>query len=126
MGTFDLLHYGHIRMLNRCKALGELTVGVNTDEFAASYKRLPVMTEYDRSTVLAELGFNVMLNDSPGRDLIERVKPDILAASTDWANRDYYKQINMSQSELDDLGVSLVYIPHTPGISTTEIIGRFI
>jgi hypothetical protein len=49
------------------------------------------------------------------------VKPDYVLIGSDWARKDYYKQMGFTQDWLDARGIGLIYIPYTKGISSTEI-----
>ena len=128
IGTFDILHFGQLAFLRECaRFTDELLVGVNSDRFTASYKRRAVMTQDERMHALDSLGFNVVLNDGPGRELIFGKQPGILAIGSDWARKDYYKQINVTQDELDFAGICLMYVPYVSAgmpMSTSEIIRR--
>lgn len=128
-GTFDLLHSGHVNFLKRCSEIGEVTVALNTDEFIEAYKgKAPIMSFEERRAVLLGLRYvesvvpNVGGTDS--RISIDGVSPDIVAIGSDWARKDYYKQMMFDQDWLDERGISLLYIPYTKGISTTNIKGR--
>lgn len=128
-GTFDLLHSGHVNFLKRCSELGSVVVALNTDEFIAEYKgKPPVMSYEEREAVLLGLRYvdevtpNAAGSDS--RISIDYVSPDIVAIGSDWARRDYYKQMMFDQDWLDERGIALLYIPYTQGISTTAIKGR--
>jgi len=128
-GTFDLLHSGHVNFLTRCADLGSVTVALNTDEFIEAYKgKPPVMTYAEREAVLMGLKavYDVVPNvgGSDSRISIDSVSPDIVAIGSDWARKDYYKQMMFSQDWLDERGIALLYIPYTAGISTTNIKGR--
>ena len=128
-GTFDLLHSGHVNFLRRCSEIGEVTVALNTDEFIAAYKgRTPVMTYQEREAVLLGLRYvsNVVPNvgGADSRISIDLVSPDFIVIGSDWAKKDYYKQMMFDQDWLDARGIALCYIPYTPGISTTNIKGR--
>lgn len=128
-GTFDLLHSGHVNFLRRCSEIGEVTVALNTDEFIAAYKgRTPVMTYQEREAVLLGLRYvsNVVPNvgGPDSRISIDLVSPDFVVIGSDWAKKDYYKQMMFDQDWLDARGIALCYIPYTPGISTTNIKGR--
>lgn len=125
-GTFDLIHSGHVNFLRRCSEMGEVTVALNTDEFIEQYKgKPPIMTFQERREVLLGLRYvsevvaNVAGADS--RISIELVKPDLVVIGSDWARKDYYKQMSFSQDWLDERGIGLSYIPYTKGISTTEL-----
>ncbi len=125
-GTFDLYHAGHARFLARCAELGEVTVSLNTDEFIEEYKGKPPVISYaDRAEVLlASRSVSRVVPNSGGSDsrwAIESVMPDIIAIGTDWARRDYYKQMGFDQDWLDDRGIALIYIPYTRGISSTAV-----
>lgn len=129
IGTFDLLHFGHVDFLRKAAELGELTVGVNSDDFAASYKRRPIMSQGERCYAVSQLGYQIRVNTSPGRDLIERIKPDVLAEGTDWApatGRDWFAQIDVDQEWLDLHGVIVAWIPYVQHlqISTSAILSR--
>ncbi len=125
-GTFDLIHSGHVNFLRACAEIGDVTVVLNTDEFVKQYKgKPPVMDYYERFEVLSEFRCvkNIFANEGgdDSRKMIEYIKPDIIAIGSDWARKDYYKQMGFTQDWLDERGISLMYIPYTPGISTTEL-----
>lgn len=128
-GTFDLIHSGHVNFLNRCADLGSVIVALNTDEFIAEYKgKPPIMTYEEREAVLMGLRsvFDVVPNvgGADSRISIDSVSPNIVAIGSDWARKDYYKQMMFTQDWLDERGIALLYIPYTQGISTTNIKGR--
>jgi glycerol-3-phosphate cytidylyltransferase len=60
------------------------------------------------------------------REAIEAVQPDLIVIGSDWARRDYYKQMGFTQDWLDERGIGLCYIPYTHGISSTEIKQRLL
>ena len=125
-GTFDLPHAGHVNFLRKCAQLGNVYVSLNTDEFIEEYKgKPPVMTFNERYEVLTEYrSVHVIMSNDGGADSKEailQVRPDIIAIGSDWARKDYYKQMGFTQDWLDQHGISLIYIPYTEGISSTEI-----
>ena len=125
-GTFDLPHSGHVNFLNKCAELGEVWVALNEDEFIEEYKgKPPIMTFSERANVLLEFrcvtGVTNNFGGADSRAVIEDINPDIIAIGSDWARKDYYKQMGFTQDWLDERGISLIYIPYTEGISTTEI-----
>jgi cytidyltransferase-like protein len=125
-GTFDLLHFGHVRFLERCAELGEVYVSLNTDEFISAYKgKPPVISFEERAAVLTGLkSVTKVIPNFGGADskvAIEFVSPDLIAIGSDWARRDYYKQMGFDQDWLDSRGISICYIPYTDGISSTAI-----
>lgn len=125
-GTFDLLHWGHVNFLQQCAELGRVVVSLNPDEFVQAYKGSPpVMTYKERERMLRALGcvYDVVPNEG-GTDssmAIDKVKPNILAIGSDWATKDYYGQMGITQDWLDERGIWMVYINRTKGVSTTDI-----
>ena len=131
-GTFDIFHYGHINFLKQCsKIADEIIVSLNTDEFIQSYKgNPPVMTYEERERSLRSCKYvtDVIPNvgGSDSKPAILSVNPNIIAIGTDWAKKDYYKQMHFTQEWLDDNDILLVYLAYTEGISTSEIKKRII
>ncbi|UHS55874.1 adenylyltransferase/cytidyltransferase family protein [Agrobacterium vaccinii] len=115
-GTFDVLHIGHIRILQRARALGDyLVVGVSTDALNYSKKqKSPIYNENERLEIIsAIIGVDeVFLEHSlelKEQYIIEHAA-DVLVMGDDWAGRfDYLNHI-----------CEVVYLPRTDGISTTS------
>jgi glycerol-3-phosphate cytidylyltransferase len=125
-GTFDLLHSGHVAFLNRCAEFGSVVVSLNTDEFIQAYKgKAPVMSYKERESVLLALRSVAAVVPNFGgvdsKPSIELVSPDLVVIGSDWARKDYYKQMGFDQDWLDDRQITLCYVPYTKGISSTEI-----
>ena len=117
-GTYDLLHYGHINLLKRAKALGDyLIVAVSTDEFNAlkgkaayhNYNTRKMMLEAVRyvDLVIPEENWEQKIND------IKRYEADIVVMGDDWAGSDKFDYLKEY--------CEVVYLPRTEGISTTQI-----
>lgn len=132
-GTFDLVHSGHIRLLRACRRIagqdGRVIVALNTDAFIEAYKgKPPVMSFDERKEVLKALKYvdDVIPNyaGADSKPAITKVNPDFIVIGTDWANRDYYAQMQFTQGWLDSRGIQLVYAPYTDGISTTDLKSR--
>jgi glycerol-3-phosphate cytidylyltransferase len=130
-GTFDLFHVGHINLLKRCKEIagpdGQVIVSLNTDEFIEKYKgKAPVIKFDDRRTVLESCRYvDYVMPNYGAADSKESIvlahRIDVVAIGSDWAQKDYYKQMNFTQDWLDEQNISLIYIPYTKGISSTQI-----
>jgi glycerol-3-phosphate cytidylyltransferase len=117
-GTFDVLHIGHINILERSKALGNyLIVGVSSDQLNFSKKkRLPIYDQAQRIKIIQSLKFvdEVFLEESLAlkRHYLSTYSADILVMGDDWSGKfDEFKDI-----------CDVVYLQRTPSISTTEII----
>lgn len=116
-GTFDLLHYGHINLLRRAKALGDyLIVALSTDEFNQNAKHKESYFNYEERKLLLEAIKYVDLvipeeNWNQKRSDIIKHHADVFVMGDDWAGRFDF---------LEDL-CEVVYLPRTPEISTTKI-----
>ena len=127
IGTFDILHFGHIGFLQQCRKLagpgGGVMVGVNSDKFAGSFKEPPVMDQDERLHAIRQLGYSADLNTGPGREFIQRHIPNLIAVGSDWAAKDYLAQIGADQDWLDTRRIILAYVPRVQvmPMSTTEI-----
>ena len=126
IGSWSVPHLGHAAFLRACESFGDVIVGVNSDAFIQTYKGTqPPFRQSERIALIKSLGYRVLLNDGPGRELIYEVHPDIIVVGTDWARRDYLHQLDITQDELDELVISVAYVPMRPiGISSTEVMRR--
>jgi cytidyltransferase-like protein len=129
-GTFDLFHSGHVNLLKRCKEIagdnGTVVAAVNKDEFILETKgKLPVCNLDERKAVLLGCKYvdKVITNigDYDSKIPIEFVMPDYVVIGSDWARKDYYKQMQFDQDWLDERNIGLIYIPYSKGISSTNL-----
>jgi glycerol-3-phosphate cytidylyltransferase len=119
-GTFDVFHVGHLRLLQRAKALGdELIVGVSTDKLNFEKKnRYPVFTQLERSEIISALKCvsSVFLEfslEDKEKYILEH-GADVLVMGDDWSGRfDQYGNV-----------CDVVYLERTPSISTTATIEK--
>ncbi len=117
-GTFDLLHYGHINLLRRAKALGDyLIVALSTDEFNWNEKRKKCYFSYEQRKNLLEAIRYVDLvipeeNWEQKKTDVHEYHVDVFVMGDDWEGKFDF---------LRDEGIEVVYLPRTPEISTTEI-----
>jgi cytidyltransferase-like protein len=130
IGTFDLLHPGHLALFERMCEFGgwdsQVMVGVNTDDFILRYKgRYPVMNLVERLEMLRSCRWvdEVLINkwNEDCRPLIAEVAPDFLVVGSDWVDRDYLKQTKISREFLEKHNVGLLFLPYTASISTSEL-----
>ena len=115
-GTFDLFHYGHVRLLERLSAMGtELIVGCSTDEFNALKGKQSVMSFEQRRAILASCRYvsRVIPEESWAQKRTDIVNNNvsIFAIGDDWAGK---------FDDLSDLA-QVIYMPRTSDISTTEL-----
>jgi glycerol-3-phosphate cytidylyltransferase len=126
IGTFDLFHYGHVRLLDAAADFGPLTVGLNSDEFVEQFKgRRPILPYEARREVLAACRFVTrVIPNSGGADAkpcITEANPTVIVVGSDWADRDYLGQLGVTHEWLDERGILIVYVPYTEGISASMI-----
>jgi len=124
-GCFDLLHPGHIRCLEQARAAGDvLVVAINSD---ASVRRLkgegrPLVPQEERAEILAALAAvdYVVVFDAPTpRELIGRLRPDVLVKGDDWDGNEI-----VGREEVESAGGRVISIPLEPGYSTTGLLER--
>lgn len=123
IGTFNSPHIGHAILLKECERYGDrVIVGINSDEFVETYKgHRPEYVYEEREYLIRALGYETIKNCSAGRELIEEVQPQVLVIGGDWARKDYYGQIDVSQDYLDANHITMVYVPRIGTISSTEL-----
>lgn len=128
-GTFDLLHIGHVRILQRAHLLkgnGKLIVGVSSDKLNYTKKmKYPVFSQDERIEILQSLKYvdQIFLEESlelKPQYLMEH-KADILVMGDDWKGKfDFCRNV----PGLEHL--QIIYLPRTEDVSTTEIIEKII
>lgn len=115
-GTFDLLHRGHVRLLERAAALGdELIVGLSTDEFNRIKGKHAYMSYADREYILKAIRYvdRVIPERSWGQKVadVQRYHIDTFVMGDDWQGKfDFLKDY-----------CEVIYLPRTQDISTTKI-----
>lgn len=120
----DLIHPGHINILNEAQKLGELTVGLLTDKAIASYKRLPFMTFEQRKKVVENIKgvARVIAQDSLDYTFnLKKIKPDYVVHGDDWKEGVQSKTREQVIDCLDQWGGELKEIPYTQSISSTKL-----
>lgn len=115
-GTYDLLHYGHIQLLKRAKALGDyLIVALSTDEFNAVKGKSAYNNYEERKIMLESIRYvDLVIPENEWeqkREDILNYKADVFVMGNDWEGKfDELKEI-----------CEVVYLPRTEGVSTTKI-----
>lgn len=123
-GCYDIVHPGHIRLLERARSLGDILIlALNTD---ASVSRLkgpcrPFQNEQQRAELARHfeaVDAVVLFEEDTPRELIGAVVPDILVKGSDWAGA------IAGSEEVEAAGGKVVALPLEPGFSTTDIAQR--
>jgi D-beta-D-heptose 7-phosphate kinase/D-beta-D-heptose 1-phosphate adenosyltransferase len=124
-GCFDLLHPGHIRVLEEARALGDaLIVAINSDASVRGMKGAgrPVIPQAERAEILAALAavdYVVVFDEPTPRELIARIVPDVLVKGGDWGAHEI-----VGREEVEAAGGRVVSVPLEPGYSTSGILER--
>lgn len=116
-GTYDLLHYGHIRLLERAKALGDyLIVGITSDDYDKSRGKINNQQSLmERIAAVKETGLadEIIVEEYEGQkiDDIRRYGVDIFTVGSDWVGKfDYLNEY-----------CKVIYLPRTEGVSSSQI-----
>jgi len=120
----DLVHPGHMNILKEASKLGEVTVGLLTDRAIASYKRLPFMSFEQRKEVVENIKGVVHVVNQETLDYrpnLEKLKPDFVVHGDDWKEGVQIKTRQHVVDTLDKWGGTLIEIPYTEGISSTQL-----
>lgn len=126
-GCFDLLHPGHVDLLERARALGDrLVVGLNSD---ASVRRLkgehkPYVNQDDRRRMLLALRSVdevIIFDEETPLELIKRIEPDVLVKGGDWP----VERI-VGALEVQARGGRVLSLPLKPGYSTTGLVAELV
>lgn len=130
IGTFDMLHPGHLDLLRACRGIagphGQVVVAVNPDAFVERFKgRRPVQPLADRMEMLrACTGVDavvVNLGEAQASTVIDVVRPDTLVIGDDWKDRDYLGQLGIDRDWLADRGLRIYYVSRDRPHSSTSL-----
>lgn len=122
-GVYDLFHIGHLNMIKAASAeCKHLIVGVHSDDVVESYKhKRPIIHEEDRRKIIESIkGVEkaVTTRDRDKLKLWEIYHFDVVFIGDDWKGTERW---NNFEKVLNNIGVDVVYVPYTKGISTTDI-----
>jgi phosphoenolpyruvate phosphomutase / 2-hydroxyethylphosphonate cytidylyltransferase len=120
----DLVHPGHINLLKEAAKLGNITVGLLTDQAISSYKRLPFMNFEQRKAVIEHIKGVVEVIPQDALDYSENLrllKPNIVVHGDDWKEGVQKSTRNQVIKTLKEWGGELIEIPYTSGISSTKL-----
>ena len=125
-GCYDLLHPGHIRLLEQARSLGDvLILALNTDDSVARLKgpTRPLIAESDRiamALAVAAVDAVTTFDEDTPRELIAAVLPDVLVKGADWSH------FIAGREEVEAAGGRVLPLPLEPGYSTTNLAERIL
>ncbi len=122
-GVFDMFHIGHLNILKRAKEQCEfLIVGVSTDEVVKQYKsKTPIIPFEERMAIVEAIKYVDKVVPQTSMDKLaawEKLSFDAIFHGDDWKGSSMYSNIEM---QLKAHGVDTVFLPHTKGVSSTEL-----
>lgn len=125
-GVFDMFHIGHLNILKRAKEKCDfLIVGVSTDEVVQKYKnKTPVIPFEERMEIVSAIKYvdKVVAQETMDKMIAwEKLHFNVLFHGDDWKGSNMYKSI---EKRLEEVGVEVVFLPHTDGISSTILRDR--
>lgn len=121
-GCYDILHPGHIRLLERARSLGDvLILALNTDESVQRLKgpSRPLLPQNERAALalqLAAVDAVTFFDEDTPRELIAAVLPDVLVKGADWSH------FIAGREEVEAAGGQVLALPLEPGYSTTNLV----
>lgn len=125
-GVFDMFHIGHLNIIRRAKEQCDyLIVGVSTDENVQRYKhKTPVISFEQRKAIVEAIRYVDQVVPQDNMDKFaawEKYHFDAIFHGDDWKGSDMYNEI---QKKLSEVGCVIVFLPHTDGISSSEIVKK--
>lgn len=125
-GVYDMFHVGHLNIIKNAKSLCDyLIVAVSTDEVVEQNKHKKAIIPYeDRARIVEAIRYVDKVVPQESYDIDAKItaalenKIDVMFVGDDWKGTDKWNQI---EGKLKAVGVKLVYLPHTEGISSTML-----
>ncbi|MBE5870535.1 MAG: glycerol-3-phosphate cytidylyltransferase [Lachnospiraceae bacterium] len=122
-GVYDMFHIGHLNVIKRAKEQCDyLIVGVSTDDLVKKDKgKTPVIPYDERAAIIEALKYVDEVVPQPDKNKLEawgRYHFDKMFVGSDWKGT---PQWNKFEEQFEPLGVEIVYLPHTDGISSTKL-----
>lgn len=122
-GCFDILHFGHVRYLEKAKGYNRvLVIGLNSDRSVRKIKgpQRPIVSQNARAAVLAALAcvdYVTIFNEETPQKLIAALKPDVLVKGADWKGKEV-----AGSDVVRKYGGKVEYAPYIPRYSSTNVI----
>lgn len=120
----DLIHTGHLNIINEARKYGEVIIGVLTDQAIASYKRLPFLTFEQRKEIVENIKGVSRVVPQTTLDYVpnlREIKPDYVVHGDDWRTGVQKETRRRVIDALNEWGGELIEPEYTPGISSTKL-----
>lgn len=122
-GVYDMFHIGHLNLINNAKKYCDyLIVAVNSDELVERYKnKIPVINQEERRYIIENIKAvdKAVIADTLDKNVqLNKYKFDAIFIGDDWKGNPRWEK---TKTELNQVGVDVVFLPHTDGICSTEL-----
>lgn len=122
-GVYDMFHVGHLNILQRAKEQCDfLIVGVTTDELSEKRKgKRPIICQEDRKSIVGAIKYVDLVVDQDDMNKLDafyKYHFDVVFVGDDWKGTDAW---NKYEEQFSKVGVQVIYLPYTDGISTTKL-----
>lgn len=121
----DLIHHGHLNIINKARELGYVIVGLLTDEAIASYKRLPLIPYEQRKIIVENIKGVDEVVSQESLDYVpnlQKIKPDYVVHGDDWKTGVQRETRQRVMDALKEWGGQLIELEYTKGVSSTQLI----
>jgi phosphoenolpyruvate phosphomutase / 2-hydroxyethylphosphonate cytidylyltransferase len=121
----DLVHPGHLNIINKARKHGEVTIGLLTDKAIASYKRLPFLSYEQRKVVIENIKGVLRVIPQETLDYVpnlRKLKPDYVVHGDDWRQGVQRETRQRVVEALSEWGGELIEVPYTTGMSSTKLV----
>ncbi len=122
--TIDIMHHGHINIIEKAKKYGDVVIGLLTDKAIANYKRLPYLAYEERVKIVKNIKGVVSVVEQNEWDYapnLLRYKPEFMFHGDDWIEGPLKPYRQLAINALNSYGGRLIEIPYTKGISSTSL-----
>lgn len=120
----DIVHEGILNIIEKASELGEVTIGVLTDEVIATYKRTPLLDTNSRKTIYSSLkgvSHVVEQNELSYAKTLRKLRPDYVVHGDDWREGVQSRVREEVIEVLSEWGGELIEVPYTQGVSATQL-----
>lgn len=123
----DIIHVGHINIINEANKYGNVIIGLLTDEAIKSYKRMPINNFEARKIVISSIKGISKVIEQTSLDYTSNLdiyKPDFIVHGDDWLTGPQKHIRTQIEEQIKKWGGKIIDVPYTKNISTSEIINK--
>ena len=120
----DIIHEGHINIINEGKKYGEVIIGLLSDKAIAEYKRMPLLNIEERKIIFSNIKgvSKVVVQDTLDyTNVLKEIKPDYVVHGDDWRSGVQQQTRAKVIETLKEWGGELIEVPYTKGVNSTDI-----